>query len=143
MKVSDIMETRVEFVDAEIPLSGVARLIFGRGINGVPVCKGKKVVGFVTERDILSKFYPSMQDYMDDPVHSADFEGMEKKLDEILVLPVSEIMSHTPTTIIADTPVLRAQSAMMTNKIGRLPVIDEKGNLVPEQRLFSEAFTYW
>ncbi|MBI3366076.1 CBS domain-containing protein [Candidatus Roizmanbacteria bacterium] len=130
MKVSDIMQSQVDFVEADISLSGVARLIFGRGINGVPVCKGKKVVGFVTERDILSKFYPSMQDYMEDPVHSADFEGMEKKLDEILHLPVSEIMSRTPTTITADIPLLKAQSMMMTNKIGRLPVVDEKGNLI-------------
>lgn len=130
MKVSDIMQTRVDFVEPEIPLSGVARLIFGRGINGVPVCEGKKVVGFVTERDILSKLYPSMQEYIEDPVHCADFEGMEKKLDEILHLPVSEIMSHTPTTITSDTPLLKAQSAMMTNKIGRLPVVDGKGNLV-------------
>ncbi len=130
MKVSDIMQRSVDFVAPDIPLIGVARLIFGRGINGVPVCKGKKVVGFVTERDILSKFYPSMQEYMEDPIHSADFEGMEKKLDEILVLPVSEIMSHSPTTITADTPLLKAQSMMMTKKIGRLPVVDEKGNLV-------------
>jgi len=130
MKVSDIMQTQVDFVETDIPLRGVARLIFGRGINGVPVCKGKKVVGFVTERDILSKFYPSIQDYIEDPVHCADFEAMEKKLDEILDLPVSEIMTHTPTTITADTPLLKSQSMMMVKKIGRLPVVDEKGNLV-------------
>lgn len=130
MKVSDIMQTQVDFVETEIPLSGVARLIFGRGINGVPVCKGKKVVGFITERDILSKFYPSMQDYMEDPVHCADFEGMEKKIDDILHLSANKIMSHNPTTVTADTPLLKAQSMMMTNKIGRLPVVDEKGNLI-------------
>lgn len=130
MKVSDIMQKSVDFVASDIPLIGVARLIFGRGINGVPVCKGKKVVGFVTERDILAKFYPSMQDYIEDPVHSADFEGMEKKLDDILHLSVNKIMSHNPTTITANTPLLKAQSTMMTNKIGRLPVVDDKGNLV-------------
>jgi len=130
MKVSDIMQSQVDFVETDIPLSGVARLIFGRNINGVPVCKGKKVVGFVTERDILAKFYPSMQEYMEDPVHAGDFEGMEKKLDEILDLPVSEIMSTEPITITADTPLLKAQSTMMVKKIGRLPVIDDKGNLI-------------
>ena len=71
-----------------------------------------------------------MQDYIEDPVHSTDFEGMEKKLDEILDLPVSEIMSHTPITITADTPLLKAQSTMMVKKIGRLPVIDHKGDLI-------------
>ena len=130
MKVSDIMQHQVDFVETDISLSGVARLIFGRGINGVPVCKDKKVVGFITERDILAKFYPSMQEYIDDPAHSADFERMEEKLDEILSLPVSEIMSRAPITITTDTPLLRAQSTMMVEKIGRLPVVDEKGKLV-------------
>jgi len=130
MKVSGAMSKHVDYVSVNTTVRDVCRLIFGRSINGVPVCKGKKVVGFVTERDILSKFYPSIQDYMEDPVHSADFEGMEEKLDEILSLPASEIMSHTPATITADTPLLRAQSMMMVKKIGRLPVIDHKGNLI-------------
>ncbi len=130
MKVSDVMSKQVDFVSTNTSVKDVCRLIFGRGINGVPVCKGKKVVGFVTERDILSKFYPSIQDYMEDPVHSADFEGMEKKLDEILNLPIGEIMSNTPTTITADTALLKAQSMMMTKKIGRLPVVDDKGGLI-------------
>jgi len=39
-------------------------------------------------------------------------------------------MTHTPTTINSDTPLLRAQSMMMVKKIGRLPVVDGKGNLV-------------
>src|SRR3989344_980402 len=130
MKVSGVMSKNIDYVSVDTTVRDVSRLIFGRGINGVPVCKGKKVVGFVTERDILSKFYPSIKDYMEDPVHSSDFEGMEKKLDEILSLPASEIMSHTPTTITGDTPILKAQSMMMVKKIGRLPVVDENGNLV-------------
>src|SRR3989338_1650555 len=130
MKVSGVMSKNIDYVSVDTTVRDVSRLIFGRGINGVPVCKGKKVVGFVTERDILSKFYPSIKDYMEDPVHSSDFEGMEKKLDEILSLPASEIMSHTPTTITGDTPILKAQSMMMVKKIGRLPVVDDKGNLI-------------
>ena len=62
MKVSDVMSKQVDFVSTNTSVKDVCRLIFGRGINGVPVCKGKKVVGFVTERDILSKFYTSIQD---------------------------------------------------------------------------------
>lgn len=130
MKVSDIMQTQVDFVETDIPISGVARLIFGRGINGVPVCKGKKVVGFITERDILAKFYPTMEEYVDDPFRSSDFEGMEKKVSEILDLKAESIMSKNPVVITSDTPLLRAQSTMMVEKIGRLPVVDKKGNLV-------------
>lgn len=130
MKVADIMQIQVVYVTTETKVEDVCRLIFGRGINGVPVCKGKRLVGFITERDILSKFYPSMQEYMEDPVHTADFEAMEEKVAEILSFTAKDIMSKKPITVTADTPLLRAQSLMSIHKVGRLPVVDEKGDLI-------------
>lgn len=130
MKVSDIMQKHVDFVSTEAKVIDVARFIFGRGINGVPVCEGKKVVGFVTERDILSKFFPSVQEYMEDQWGEGNFEQMEGKIDEVLNLSVSKIMAKKPIVIIPETPVLRAQSTMSVHKVGRLPVVDEKGHLV-------------
>lgn len=130
MKVADVMSRDVDFVSSETSVTDIARLIFGRRINGVPVCKGKKVIGFISERDILSKFYPSMQDYIEDPVHAANFEDMEKKADEILTLTADKIMSTNTTVVTPDTPLLRAQSIMLVEEIGRLPVVDEEGNLV-------------
>lgn len=130
MKVSDVMQKHVDFVDIDATILDVARLIFGRGINGVPVCQDKKVVGFVTERDILAKFYPSVQEYMEDSVSSSNFEKMEEKTDDIFNLLASEIMSRNPAVITSDTPLLKAQSLMMVSEIGRLPVVDDKENLI-------------
>lgn len=130
MKVSDVMSRDVEFVSSDTKLEELSRLIFGRRINGVPVCKGKKIVGFVTERDILSKFFPSIHEYMEDTVHSANFEDMEKKCAQILALTAKDIMSENPVTVTEETPLLRAQSLMFVNEVGRLPVVDSKGNLV-------------
>lgn len=130
MKVADAMSRQVDYVTTEATVQDVSRLIFGRGINGVPVCKGKKVVGFIIERDILAQFYPSMQEYMEDPVHARDFEGMERKTSEILELKVEEIMSKDPTTVTPDAPLLQAQSLMAVHKVGRLPVVDSKGALL-------------
>ena len=130
MKVSDVMLRHVEYVSVDATVEDVCRLIFGRGVNGVPVCKDKKVVGFVTERDILAKFYPSIQDYVEDPFHSSDFEGMEARVPEIFEMTVDQIMSKNPVTVTPETPLLRAQSLMFIEKVGRLPVVDGKGNLV-------------
>ncbi|MFH1832887.1 MAG: CBS domain-containing protein [Candidatus Levyibacteriota bacterium] len=130
MKVADAMSKYVDYISVDAKVGDVARLIFGRGVNGVPVCKGKKVVGLITERDILSKFYPTMTEYIEDTIHASDFEGMENKVNEILELPAEKIMTKNPTTISADMPLLRAQSLMFTEKVGRLPVIDKKGILI-------------
>lgn len=130
MKVSDVMSKHVDFVTADTTIKEVARLIFGRGINGVPVCKGKKIIGFITERDILAKFYPSLAEYIEDPVHSADFEAMEKNAEEIFKLTADKIMTKNPTAVRPETPLLRAHSLMAVHKVGRLPVVDNKGNLI-------------
>jgi|WetSurMetagenome_2_1015567.scaffolds.fasta_scaffold03406_8 glycine/sarcosine N-methyltransferase len=130
MKVSDVMSIHVDFVSETTRVEKLCVLIFGRGINGVPVLRKRKVVGFVTERDILAKFFPSIQEYVEDPFSSSDFEGMEKKIREIFELDASQIMSKNPTTIMPDAPLLRAQSLMFIEKIGRLPVVDSKGDLI-------------
>lgn len=130
MKVSDVMQKQVDFVTPETTVKDVARLIFGRGINGVPVCKGKKIVGFITERDILRKLYPSMQEYIEDPVHTGDFEAMEKNVSEILDLPAEKIMNQQVLSIEADSPILRAQSSMLVYRVSRLPVVDKNENIV-------------
>ena len=58
MKVANVMSRQVDYVTKNTSVKDVCRLIFGRGINGVPVREGKKIVGFITERDVISKFYP-------------------------------------------------------------------------------------
>lgn len=130
MRVTDVMAKQVDYVTVNTTVKDVARLIFGRGINGVPVCKGKKVIGFITERDILAQFYPSMQEYVEDPFRTGDFERMEGKISEILGLRVEKIMSKNLTKVTPDTPLLKAQSLMSIHKVGRLPVVDEKDNLI-------------
>lgn len=130
MKVGSVMNKHVESVERKTPVKEVSRLIFGAGVNGVPVTKDKKVIGFITERDILSRLYPTMGEYVNDPVHSRNFEDMEERTDEIFSLAAEDIMSRNPITVTEDTPLLRAQSLMFIHKVGRLPVVDERGNLV-------------
>lgn len=130
MRVKDVMQTDVVHVSPETPLREVARLIFGYGINGVAVCSNKRLIGMITERDILAQFYPSMREYIEDSLHARDFEGMEERARDILEYPAEKIMSTEVATITKDEPLLKAQSLMQVQKVGRLPVIDEKENLV-------------
>lgn len=130
MKVADVMSKQVDSVRAGDKVEKVALLIFGRNINGVPVVEGKKLVGLVTEEDILKKFFPTISEYMADSVHEANFEEMEEKASTIMSLPVSKIMKSKPVVVKPDTPLLRAQSLMKIHEIGRLPVVDEDGKLL-------------
>lgn len=130
MKVSDVMQKNVAYVTPEASLLNVARMIFGHGINGLPVCKGKKVIGFVTERDILAQFYPSVQEYVEDYAHARDFEAMEEKITELLTVTADKIMNKNVISVTADTPLLKAQSIMKVKSVGRLPVVDKNDHLL-------------
>ncbi len=130
MKVANAMSHHVDHVSSDTKVKDVSLLIFGRGINGVPVCKGRKVIGFITERDILSQFYPSLDEYAQDPFREGDFEGMEKKVQDIFEMTADKIMSTNVTRVTPNTPLLRAQSLMFIEKVGRLPVVDKSGNLI-------------
>ena len=130
MKVADVMSKQIDSVRPGDKVEKVALLIFGRGVNGIPVLEGRKLVGMVTEEDILKKFFPTISEFVEDTVHESNFEAMEEKATTIMSLPVSSIMSKNPTVVKADTPLLRAQSLMKVKNIGRLPVVDVEGRLI-------------
>jgi CBS domain-containing protein/ubiquinone/menaquinone biosynthesis C-methylase UbiE len=130
MKVSDVMQKSIFSVSENTPVKEAGRMIFSLGIAGIPVLKGKKLVGIVTEVDILSRMYPTMRDLVEDYAHAKDFEQMEKNILSVLDAPVKEIMNKKMTTISPDTPLMSAESLMMINKFGRLPIVDKNNNLL-------------
>lgn len=130
MKVSEIMQKSIFSVSEDASLKEVGRMIFSLGIAGVPIVKGTKLVGVVTEQDILSKMFPSMQDLVEDYVHAKDFKTMEKNLADLLKMPVSRIMKKNIISIKPDTSLMEAQSLMLVNKFSRLPIVDRKNNLL-------------
>lgn len=130
MKVSDVMSKQVDSISYKARVEKAALLIFNRNIHGVPVVKDRKVVGFITEKDILAKFHPTFREYIADLVHSSNFEEMENEATNILNLPVEKIMSRDIKTVKPNTPLLKAHALMAVNEIGRLPVVDDEGNLI-------------
>lgn len=130
MKVINAMSKKVDFVTPDTKIREFSKLIFSHRINGVPVIKNKKVIGFITERDILQQFLPTIKEYMYDPVNEAKFEKMEKKISRIFEISAKKIMSKNPVTISPEVPLLEALSTMFIHKKGRLPVIDQKGKIV-------------
>lgn len=130
MKVKNAMSKKVDYTTPKAKVKDVSRLIFVHHVNGLPVLKEKKLVGFITEKDIMLQFFPTMKEFMDDNVHEANFEGMERKISAIFALSADKIMSKKIITVRPDTPLLEAQSLMFVSKVGRLPVVDKKKHLV-------------
>lgn len=132
MKVADIVKRDVDFVNQTQSVLDAAKVIFKHGHTGIPVVSGKnkKLIGFITDQDILSQCFPSMKEYIDDVVKSRDFDSMEEKLKEIMKMKVKDVMNHELIYIQDDAPLLKAESLMKVKHIARLSVVDKKGNLV-------------
>ena len=130
MNVSDLMQKRILSVFPESPIYEVIRIIYNVGVGAVPVVIGNKLVGMVTEADILKNAYPSVREFMEDWMKAQDFEAMKENLAGFMSRPVSKIMTTKITTVNRNCSIMHAQTLMIINKLSRLPVIDGKGNLI-------------
>ena len=130
MKVEEIMNRKVLTVRSDESVAKVAALICLNNISGVPVVNEEnRLVGIVSEKDILRAMYPSYTEFHDDPVRSRDFEDMETRYPNVVHLKVEEVMTSKVITASPHDPLLKAASTMILRKVRRLPVVEE-GELV-------------
>ncbi|NLL53103.1 MAG: CBS domain-containing protein [Peptococcaceae bacterium] len=109
MKVKEIMSTDVVFVDGSARVPEIAKVMKQNGIGAVPVVKSGKVVGIITDRDIVLRVLADNKDYN--------------------TVTAEQIMSDDPVCIEENSDIDRAADIMAEYQIKRLPVL-HKGNLV-------------
>lgn len=128
MQVKDLMTPDVVTVAPETTLKEVANILVEHSIGGVPVvAAGGKVVGVVSESDILWKELRSLPDstgFVDRLLESA--YGDDKRA---RATTAGEAMSSPAITIEPDAPVARAARLMLEYMINRVPVVSD-GRLV-------------
>ena len=103
MKVGEVMN-RVIVIDAGMEVRGASKVMSEKGIGCLVVMKKDKLVGIITERDIIK-----------------NVSNLNKK--------VSSVMSRNVKTIDYDDSIDDAVAIMSAKKIKRLPVL-QKGKLV-------------
>lgn len=127
MKVKDFMQKTVVTISPSDPASKAIKTIFNLGFNSVPVVDKKKIIGIVTDDDILKKLFPSVSEFMTDMVSGRNFEAMEINMHHLMNIPVADLMTNNVVTITPSTPIMKAQSLMLLHDFTHIPVV-EKGN---------------
>jgi acetoin utilization protein AcuB len=102
-------------VEPDTPMMDADHIMKENKIRGLPVVKGKKLVGIVTDRDIKAAS-PSAATTLD----------MHELLYLLAKIKVKEIMTKDPITICEDDTVEEAAVMMLRHKISHLPVLSEK-----------------
>jgi len=127
MLVSDVMTKGVITTQKYENIMNVANILAERNISGLPVVdESKKVLGIVTQADILSMvgvrrehtFKDLLKHMLGEPLH-------ERKVGDI----VGDIMTNPAVTVNPDANIAEATKIMDEKKIRRLIVVD-KGNIL-------------
>jgi CBS domain-containing protein len=110
MKVKDVMHRGVAWVEPETPIAEIARKMLDEDIGSVPVGENDRLVGMVTDRDIVTRGLARVKNCLD--------------------LVAKDVMSKPIVYARADEDLDDALHIMVKNQIRRLPVIDENKRLV-------------
>jgi CBS domain-containing protein len=127
MRVDDVMTENVFTVTRETPLKVVAQRFLEYGISGMPVVDGDRVLGVISETDILFKerMRPDRKGLVDWLAHYSE----DPPLAKLDACTAGEAMTTPAVTITWGRSVAEAATLMLDLGIDRLPVLHD-GRLV-------------
>ena len=131
--VVNLMTAEVVSVERSTPVLDVARLMVEHAISGIPVVESGRVIGMVTERDIVAQEMemdaPAYGTFLD-AVFKFPWDKSDEELRLILATTAGELMSSEVVTVSPATTVRDAAGLMYKRRLNPLPVVDEQGRLI-------------
>jgi CBS domain-containing protein len=110
VNVRDVMTARPRCAGPDTPLSQVAQLMGTQDVGAIPILDGDRLVGMITDRDIVVRAVAGEKDP----------RGM----------PSREISSGELVAVGPDQDLSDALHLMAEHQVRRLPVVDDKNQLV-------------
>ncbi|GAB4288251.1 MAG: CBS domain-containing protein [Thiohalomonadaceae bacterium] len=123
MLVKDVMSRTVRTVDPETSMLEVSSLMCLYRFSGLPVVDDGKLVGFVAEKDVLDRLFPSIEDLMEGTA-SMKLDDMQGQYRDLVKLKAADLMVRNVITVSPDMHALRAAAVMVRNRFRRIPVAE-------------------
>ena len=118
--VSKIMSTNLVTIHHGEPVSKVRQLIREHGVHHVPVVSGQKLVGIVSNTDVLRVSFG-------DAFHT-DERTVDATLDHTMTL--EQLMEKDPVSVRENAPIREAAQILSQGNFHSLPVVSDGNNLV-------------
>jgi CBS domain-containing protein len=133
--VKEIMVDEVIAIREDASVDELSKLLIENKISGVPVVgKDGKLVGIATEGDLIIKdsdlHFPRYFKLLDSIIYLESLNKFKANLKKYLGTKVSDVMTTNIKTVKQDTPVSDAANLMIRHNINRLPVLDDKDDMV-------------
>jgi CBS domain-containing protein len=132
--VTDIMDTDFPRLAPEDTVSSAVRHLLGSGQPGLPVLEGDRLVGLVTESDLVAReaqvetpaslsildalFAPDVGRHFDDEVR------------RVLATTVADLMTDSVVTVLPEATLLDVATVMADRHLNPVPVVDADGTLL-------------
>lgn len=125
MKASEIMTQDVVSVAPDTPIRDVAQLMLHHGISGVPVVEHGKLMGIISENDLIRRVELGtektrsrwVQFLTSDDTLLADYVHARGRV-------AGDVMTTNVVTVGSDAPIATIAEIMATHHIKRAPVVD-------------------
>jgi len=136
VKVKEIMKKKVIYFSPNDSIFKVAKIFSQKNISGAPVVENGKVVGVISETDIIKFIRMKFPSSIAAPQLSLlilnflkNTFGFREEVKKVSKLRVKDLMSKKVVSISPKASILEAAEKMEKFDVQRLPVI-EKGKLV-------------
>jgi len=115
--VEEVMSKNVIACSPEDEVDNIWRLMQTKSFAGLPVVKNNKLVGIVTQKDLIQSgaLLPTFES------KKGRFRGSTK---------ISSIMNTQVLAVEPSIKVIRVAKIMISKDLGRVPVIDKEGKLI-------------
>ncbi len=122
MLVEDVMSTSLKTVTPDTPMAQVVSMMCLYRLSGIPVVEDdNKLVGFISERDVLGPMFPKIEEMMDG-MATVNMTSALGKYSDVVGMTVADLMTKSVITVSPDLEILKAAAKMVGNKFRRIPV---------------------
>lgn len=128
MRVRDIMDPSPDVIKTSDTFDQLIKILGEVKYHVIFVVDSEdKLVGIVTEGDIIKVLIPKYITVDETLISVMDVNYFERKCIESKNLPIHEIMSKATITVSEEDPIIKAAALIVVNKIRSVPVVrDEK-----------------
>lgn len=122
MIVEDVMSSSLKTVTPDTTMAEVVSMMCLYRLSGIPVVEDdNKLVGFISERDVLDPMFPKMEDMMDG-IAAIDMTAALDKYSNVVGMKVDSLMTKSVISVEPDMEILKAAARMVGNRFRRIPV---------------------
>lgn len=131
MLVQDIMDRDLTSLAEQTTLLEAIALLAAHKTSGLPVVSEEgKVVGFLSEKDILRAIIPGYLGYMDDNFAMPDIEKVKARIERVGRDPACEYMNKDVVAFDENETIPNAMVTLFKRNIRRAPVVIRDGFLI-------------